>query len=209
MAGEIHLGYLLHKQPSPSALFSSQVCPPAQLTWGMTWGTGLRHDDCALVWAAALLWDSALTLRVLLWQSNGDTSLCMDRVSRQEATISYCTEQKDDINVYLYTHYDFSLSGFQRTRPRNHSQPSHSCRLCHFLAAHPQHWLWQVHCLLQPHDPSATIHHVHLQGPSFRRRCFMAFSYAYTESCKELSPLYLQKLLNLSLKCSYLYGIML
>lgn len=85
------------------------------------------------------------------------------------------------LHLSIYTHNDFSLSWFRTTGPRNHRQHSHSCRLCHFLAAHPQHWqLWQVHCLLQPHGPSATIHHVHLQGPSFRNRCFMAYSYAYT-----------------------------
>lgn len=181
LSGRDPSGVLAAQAACPKHLFSPQVCPPAQLTWGMTWGTRLRHDDCALVWAAALLWDTALTLRVLLWQSNRDTSLCMDRISRQEATISYCTEQKEDIYIYLCTHNDFSLSRFQRTRPRNHSQHSHSCRLCHFLAAHPQPWwLWQVHCLLQPHQQLFTTFtsrdhlsgtdvlwhtHMHIQSP--------------------------------------------
>lgn len=54
LSGRDPSGVLAAQAAFPSALFSPLVCPPAQLTWGMTWGTGLRHDDCALVWAAAL-----------------------------------------------------------------------------------------------------------------------------------------------------------
>lgn len=54
LSGRDPSGLLAAQAAFPKRPVVSPSLPSAQLTRGMTWGTGLRHDGCALVWTAAL-----------------------------------------------------------------------------------------------------------------------------------------------------------
>lgn len=133
-----------------------------------------------------------------MWQSDGDVSLYwQDQQARGIPFVKLVTKE----DIYMWQ----MLVSQSQVEPKTTVNTS-----VDHLAVQPQHcWPWQVHCPVQPSGPSAASHCVPLQGPSFENSCFMACLYAYTDSWQELSPLYTQKLLNLSLKCSYLYGVLL